>query len=61
MIKSVGFADLGVDLVDGPAGVVEGWRLEDDPAGARDTGNGEDPEEEAVQHHSHVFPVLYHL
>ena len=38
--------------------VVEGGRLQDDAEGADEAGRGEDPQEQAVQHHGHVLPVL---
>lgn len=48
-------------LVDGRAAVVERWSLQDDATRARHTCHEEHPQEEAVQHHGHVFPVLHHL
>ena len=54
-------ADVGDLAVDGLAVVVEGGRLQDDAGGADEDGQREDPQEEAVQHHRHVLPVLLHL
>ena len=54
-------ADVGDLSVDGDAVVVEGGRLQDDPGRADEDGQREYPEEEAVQHHRNVLPVLLHL
>ena len=54
-------ADVGDLSVDGLSVVVEGGRLQDDAGGADEDGQREDPQEEAVQHHRHVLPVLLHL
>ena len=51
-------ADVGDLSVDGLSVVVEGGRLQDDAGGADEDGQREDPQEEAVQHHRHVLPVL---
>ena len=56
-----GQPDLGQLDVDGLPVVVEGGGLEDDPGGAHQDGHREDPQEEPVQHHGHVLPVLYDL
>ena len=56
-----GHLDLGQILVNGGPQVVEGGRLQDDAGGADEDGQREDPQEEAVQHHRHVLPVLLHL
>ena len=52
---------VGEPLVDGDAVVVERGRLEDDPRGADEHSQREDPEEQPVQHHGHVLPVFLHL
>ena len=36
-------------------------RDEDDAAGARHAGEAEQPQEDSVQNHRHVFPVIGHL
>ena len=36
-------------------------RDEDDAAGARHAGEAEQPQEDSVQNHRHVFPVVGHL
>ena len=36
-------------------------RYEDDAAGARHAGEAEQPQEDSVQNHRHVFPVVRHL
>ena len=54
-------ADVGDLAVDGDAVVVEAGRLQDDARGADEHGQREDPQEEPVQHHGHVLPVLFHL
>lgn len=48
-------------LIHRNSGVVERWRLEDYAAGASDAGQGEYPEEEAVQDHGNEFPVFHNL
>ncbi len=53
--------DVGDLAVDGDAVVVERWRLQDDPCSAHAHRQGEDPQEEPVQHHGHVLPVLLDL
>ena len=55
------YADVGDLAVDGHAVVVEAGRLQDDAGRAHEDGQREYPEEEAVQHHRHVLPVLLHL
>lgn len=47
--------------VDRFAGVVERRGVQDDGAGACDHGSGENPQEQSVQHHGYVLPVLFHL
>lgn len=42
-------------------GVVERRCLQDDATGAGDTSHCEYPQEESVQHHCHVLPVLHNL
>ena len=54
-------ADVGELLVDGDPVVVEAGCLEDDARRAHHHRHREDPEEQAVQHHRHVLPVLLHL
>ena len=54
-------ADVGQLLVDGTAVVVQARRLQDDARGADHHRHGEDPEEQAVENHRHVFPVLFRL
>ena len=41
--------------------VVQTRGAEDDAARAREAGEGEEQQEEAVQHHRDGFPVLHHL
>ena len=41
--------------------VVQTRGAEDDAARAREAGEGEEQQEEAVQHHRDVLPVLHHL
>ena len=36
-------------------------RDEDDATGARHAGEAEQPQEDSVQNHRHVFPVVRHL
>ena len=48
-------------VVNGVAVIVEGRGLQDDPRGPHHHGNSEDPEEQTVQHHRHVLPVLQDL
>ena len=48
-------------LVDGTAVVVQARRLQDDARRADHHRHGEDPEEQAVKNHRHVFPVLFRL
>ena len=47
--------------VDGDSVVVETGRLQDDASRADADRQGEDPEEEPVQHHRDVLPVLFDL
>ena len=54
-------ADVGELLVDGDPVVVEAGCLEDDARRAHHHRHREDPEEQAVQHHRHVLPVLLSL
>lgn len=56
-----GVRDLGQAHVDGRALVVERGRLQDDAGRAHQHGQREDPQEQPVQHHGHVLPVLLHL
>ena len=53
--------DAGDLFVDGLPHVVEGGRPQDDPGRAAQHRNGEQPQEEAVQHHRDELPVLNHL
>lgn len=46
---------------EGGAGVVLEKRLQEHANGAKDTNEDKDPEEEAVDHHGDVLPVLTHL
>ena len=54
-------ADVGELLVDGDPVVVEAGGLEDDARRAHHHRHREDPQEQAVQHHRHVLPVLLSL
>ena len=56
-----GRGDLRESHVDGQAVVVERRRLEDYARGPHHHRQGEDPEEQTVQHHGHELPVLFHL
>lgn len=47
--------------VNGNSRIVERGRLQDDAGGAHHNGYCEYPEEESVQHHGNVFPVLFDL
>lgn len=53
--------DLRQTHVDGRALVVQRGRLQDDAGGAHHHGEREDPQEQPVQHHRHVFPILFYL
>ena len=46
---------------EGLAVIVQSRRLEDDAERAHETRRGEDPKEQAVQHHGHVLPVFDNL
>lgn len=50
--------DRGELDVDGLGVIVERRRLAENGEGAEERGDGEDPEEETVQHHGHEAPVL---
>jgi hypothetical protein len=52
------FAEL---LVDWRPIVVESGRLQDDARSAHQNRQSEDPEEQAVQHHRHILPILLYL
>lgn len=52
---------LGESDVDRDTVVVECRRLENDARGAHEHRQREDPEEQSIQDHGHVFPVLLHL
>ena len=54
-------ANLGVFLIERHAVVVEGRRLQDDAGRADHHRQQEHPQEQTVQHHRHVLPVLTHL
>ena len=41
--------------------IVQAWSPQYDPTRPEEAGHGEQPEEESVQHHRYVFPVLHHL
>lgn len=45
----------------GSGGVVLEERLQEHADGAKDTDKDKDPEEQAVDHHGNIFPVLPHL
>lgn len=45
-------------LIDGRPGVVQRRTLADDDQRAADAAEGEHPQQKAVQHHRHEFPVL---
>lgn len=49
------------ELQQGVGGVVLEEGLEEHADGAKDTDEDEDPQEEAVDDHGHVLPVLAHL
>jgi hypothetical protein len=49
------------DDIDGLPAVVQRWGLEDDAARPEETSSSEYPQEEPVQHHCYVFPVLFDL
>ena len=53
-----GQADLGESDVERLPLVVERGRLQDDARRPHQHGHREDPQEEAVEHHRHVLPVL---
>lgn len=50
-----------VYLQEGVGGLVLEERLEEHPDGAEDADKNEDPQEETVNHHRYVFPVLADL
>lgn len=41
--------------------VVQRGRLQDDSGRADDDGNGEDPQEQSIEHHRHELPVFFDL
>lgn len=45
----------------GLAVVVQGRSLQDDTKSAHKAGSGEDPQEQAIQHHGNVLPVFNRL
>ena len=53
-----GQADLGESDVERLPLVVERGRLQDDARRPHQHGHREDPQEEPVEHHRHVLPVL---
>ena len=55
------FRDLAVLDVDRLRGIVEARRLQDNQHRTKHAGHREYPEEDPVEHHRHVFPVLLHL
>ena len=48
-------------VINGVPVVIESRGLQDDPRGPHHHGHREDPEEQPVQHHRHVLPVLQDL
>lgn len=60
-IEALLAVDIGEDLVERYPVVIEGGRLQDDAGSAHQYRQREDPQEESVQHHGHVFPVFLHL
>lgn len=60
-VEAVGAEHLRVLLVERLSVVVERGRLQDDARSADQHRQREDPEEEPVQHHRHVLPVLLDL
>lgn len=56
-----GSLDFRVQLVNRHPRIVERGCLEDNAAGPRHAGDGKHPQEEAIQHHGYVLPILYHL
>ena len=48
-------------LINGYPVIVQARRLEDDPSRSHHHCHREDPEEQPVQHHGHVLPVLLGL
>lgn len=50
-----------VRVEEGRGSVVLEERLQEHANGAEDTDKDKDPEEQAVDHHGNVFPVLPHL
>ena len=53
--------NLGLLLVDGFAVVVERGRLQNDGCRANEDSQSKYPEEETIQHHRHVLPILANL
>ena len=53
--------ELGKVFIDRIPVIVERGRLQDDTGRARKHGQGENPQEQSVQHHSHELPILFHL
>lgn len=56
-----GRGDLGQPHVDRQPVVVQRRRLEYYTGRAHYHGQGEDPQEQTIQHHRHEFPILLHL
>jgi len=54
-------ADLRHNYVDWLARVVEAWRDKDDATGACHTCKAENPQEDPVEHHRHILPVIGNL
>lgn len=50
-----------VRVEEGSSGVVLEERLQEHADGAKDTDKDKNPEEQAVDHHGNIFPVLPHL
>ena len=58
----VGIAAVGfVDRCKGLPVVIQCWCLEDDAERSHHAGRGENPEEQAIQNHGDVLPVLHYL
>lgn len=58
---SLGAGSRVICVEEGGGGVVLEQRLQEHADGAKDTDKDKDPEEQAVDHHGDVLPVLTHL
>lgn len=58
---SLGAGSRVVCVQEGGGGVVLEQRLQEHADGAKDTDEDKDPEEQAVDHHGDILPVLTHL